>query len=244
MKIIFLGTSHGVPAADRYCQSILLEINGEYYIFDAGAPIADLLHRKNIDFKDVKGIFITHLHGDHTAGLFHFIDLSSWYYKDVNLDVYMPEERGIDTVKNVVTNYLRDDMPSDRIKFNIIKEGLFFTNKNICVSAIKTNHMGDAPSYGFVIKSEGKQILISGDLTYTLDDYPNVLDEEVFDFAVIECAHFGANQLLDRIRNTKAKKVAVLHVFPLSNYDILKSNSENLPFELSYPKDGDCIEFK
>lgn len=242
MKIIFLGTSHGVPSADRYCQSILLETNGEYYIFDAGAPIADLLHRMNIPFKDVKGIFITHLHGDHTTGLSHFIDLSSWYYKDVNVNVYMPEKRGIDAIKNIVTMYLRDNMPVDRINFNIIEEGLFYIDKNICVSAIKNNHMGDAPSYGFVIKAEGKQILISGDLTYSLDDYPKVLDDEAFDFAVLECAHFGANQLLERIKNAKAKEIAVVHVFPLENYDIFKRNDDSLPFRLLYPKDGDCVE--
>lgn len=242
MKIIFLGTSHGVPSADRYCQSILLEINGEYYIFDAGAPIADLLHRMNIPFKDIKGIFITHIHADHTVGLFNFLDLSSWYYKDVKVNVYMPEKRGIDAIKNVVTMYLRDNMPLDRIKFNIIEEGLFYTDKNICVSAIKNNHMGNAPSYGFVIKAEGKQILISGDLTYSLKDYPKILNEQNFDFAVFECAHFGAERLLEHTKNAKAKAIAVVHVFPLEKYDILKKNSDNLPFRLLYPKDGDCIE--
>ena len=39
MKITFLGTSHGVPAADRYCSCTMLEVNGAHYFIDAGAPL-------------------------------------------------------------------------------------------------------------------------------------------------------------------------------------------------------------
>ena len=41
MKLTFLGTSHGVPAADRYCQSILAESENGGYIVVAGAPVFD-----------------------------------------------------------------------------------------------------------------------------------------------------------------------------------------------------------
>ena len=43
MKITFLGTSHGVPAKDRFCSSIMLESGGSFYFIDAGAPVMDLL---------------------------------------------------------------------------------------------------------------------------------------------------------------------------------------------------------
>ena len=46
MKITFLGTSHGVPAADRYCSSAMIEVNGSVYLIDAGAPVIDLLIRQ------------------------------------------------------------------------------------------------------------------------------------------------------------------------------------------------------
>ena len=53
MKITFLGTSHGVPAADRYCSSTMLEINGARYFIDAGAPLIDILLRRGVDLNKV-----------------------------------------------------------------------------------------------------------------------------------------------------------------------------------------------
>ena len=36
MRLIMIGTSHGVPEAHRRCSSYLLEVNGSYYIVDMG----------------------------------------------------------------------------------------------------------------------------------------------------------------------------------------------------------------
>ena len=36
MKITFLDTCHGVPAADRYCSCTMLEAGGSLYFIDAG----------------------------------------------------------------------------------------------------------------------------------------------------------------------------------------------------------------
>ena len=62
MKITFLGTSHGVPAADRYCSSTMIDVNGCLYFIDAGAPLIDLLLRRGADLNQVKAVFTTHLH--------------------------------------------------------------------------------------------------------------------------------------------------------------------------------------
>ena len=40
--------------------------------------------------ENVKSIFITHLHGDHSNGLFSFIDLINWYYKLSNPSIIIP----------------------------------------------------------------------------------------------------------------------------------------------------------
>ena len=45
MKITFLGTSHGVPAKDRFCSGYMIEAGDATYLVDAGAPVADLVLR-------------------------------------------------------------------------------------------------------------------------------------------------------------------------------------------------------
>ena len=63
MKITFLGTSHGVPAANRFCSSYMIEAGNAVYLVDAGAPVADLVLRQGREITDVRAIFTTHIHG-------------------------------------------------------------------------------------------------------------------------------------------------------------------------------------
>lgn len=81
MQITFLGASHGVPEANRRCSCTLIETNGRYYFIDMGVNAIDALRTRGIEVEDVKGIFITHMHGDHTNGLISFVDLISWILK-------------------------------------------------------------------------------------------------------------------------------------------------------------------
>ena len=78
MKITFIGSSHGVPEANRRCACTMLEIAGRYYFVDMGTMAMDVLRTKGISPDDVNGVFITHKHGDHTDGLPQFVDLCSW----------------------------------------------------------------------------------------------------------------------------------------------------------------------
>ncbi|MBQ3638688.1 MAG: MBL fold metallo-hydrolase, partial [Clostridia bacterium] len=69
MRIILIGTSHGVPEPHRRCSSTLIEIGGAYYIVDMGTQTAEDLRRRGIPFEAVRAVLCTHPHGDHTDGL-------------------------------------------------------------------------------------------------------------------------------------------------------------------------------
>ena len=59
MKVTFLGSSHGVPSAERYCSCIMIEAGESIYFLDAGAPIMEELLKLNKDINNVKAVFIT-----------------------------------------------------------------------------------------------------------------------------------------------------------------------------------------
>ena len=82
MKLIFAGTSHGVPEADRFCTSTFLLSGENTYMIDAGAPVSSLLRRHGVAHEAVKGVFITHPHDDHVNGLLEFCIQISWYFKN------------------------------------------------------------------------------------------------------------------------------------------------------------------
>ena len=98
MQITFLGASHGVPEANRRCSCTLIETNGRYYFIDMGVNAIDALRTRGIEVEDVKGIFITHMHGDHTNGLISFVDLISWYFKTADPEICLPNLEGVEAI--------------------------------------------------------------------------------------------------------------------------------------------------
>ena len=93
MKLIFVGTSHGVPEKDRRCSSYLLEVGGSYYIIDMGTQTIEDLRRREIAIGNVRLVICTHPHGDHTDGLVSFVDLLNWYFKQAQTKILVPDEQ-------------------------------------------------------------------------------------------------------------------------------------------------------
>ena len=84
MKLLFIGTSHGVPESNRRCSSCILEAGGCFYLFDMGTQVVEDLRRRNIDLNAVRLAICTHPHGDHTDGLISLVDLVNWYFKSAD----------------------------------------------------------------------------------------------------------------------------------------------------------------
>ena len=240
MKIRFLGTSHGVPLPGRHCQSVLIETEQGDYLFDAGAPVMDILIDEGYDMSRLKAAFISHCHPDHFFGLVHMLDLSSWYYyKAMEYSVYMPEQRGIDMLRAFCGEIHK---LSDKVSYKLIEEGTFYNDGNVRVTAVHTDHMVNSThiSFGFLIEGEGKRVYITGDLHPSLEDFPEALLAEHTDALVTECAHFPAEDLLGKLKKVSADKIMVIHVHPSSRYDDLrKQNTGPCQLPILYPNDND-----
>ena len=80
MKIYTLGTSHGDSTVCRFNSSTAYETeDGRIYLVDAGAPVEALLRRKALHIKDVRAVFISHMHDDHAGGLSGLIKQATKY---------------------------------------------------------------------------------------------------------------------------------------------------------------------
>jgi len=69
MKLIFLGTSSGVPTASRNQTSVLLNYCSEYILFDCGEGTQRQLLKAGVSVMNITRICISHFHGDHILGL-------------------------------------------------------------------------------------------------------------------------------------------------------------------------------
>ncbi|MBE6731066.1 MAG: ribonuclease Z [Ruminococcaceae bacterium] len=211
MKITFLGTSHGVPEVNRRCQSIMFEVGDKVYFVDMGTQSIEGLITRKIPIESVKSVFLTHMHGDHTNGLISFVDLCSWYFKEAKPSFYIPGSG--EKAKELIGAWLEfNDSHIRDFEFNTVKEGLFYDDGNIKVTAYRTKH--SAFSYSYVIEAENKRILVTGDFCGEgpVVDFPiSVLDKPV-DVAICECVHFGAGEYSKVLKgNENLKKMVIVH---------------------------------
>ena len=229
MKIKFLGTGFGAPYKNRHQQSVLIEVGDTAYLFDAGAPVTDILSFAEYDMSRIKTVFISHLHGDHLNGLNDMINLAEFF--NIRCDIWLSEQRGIEAFKSYTYMQLRRD--SDRVDFKLINEGLFYDDSILKVSAYQNDHMKGLPCYSFLIEAEGKRVYITNDLSPDLCDLPDISA----DLMLIEAAHFDAETVVNKCNTLDVKKVAFVHVMPPEKYDGLKKCKTN--FIPLYPNDGE-----
>ena len=241
MKVIFLGTSHGVPMPGRHYQSILIETEKGGYLIDAGAPVMELLINRGYDLSRLKSVFVTHMHTDHSIGLVNTVILASWYYKMMAYDVYLPEELAIKEIKTACCSIFHGAL-TDRVVFHTVDEGLVFDDGNIRVTAVPNDHMLKYPrkSFSYLIEQGDERVYVTGDLGHPLTDFPapEAYKGHVNAF-ICECAHFSAEKLLPKLATVKADAVMPIHVFPLDKYDTLAAHAGEIPAKLIFPNDGD-----
>src|SRR3954447_13323302 len=94
LDVVFLGTSGGMPSAQRNTDGLLVRRGGERLLFDCGEGTQRQLLRCTVGLVDVGEIFVTHFHADHYLGLPGMLKTFALRGRDVPLTVYGPPGLG------------------------------------------------------------------------------------------------------------------------------------------------------
>lgn len=178
-NIVLLGT--GTPNADpeRSGPSVAIVVNNKSYLIDCGPGIvrrAAKASQSGIDglkVENLKTLFITHLHSDHTAGYPDLI-FTPWVLgRDKPLDVYGPEGIG-EMTKHILKAYRQDievrldglepvNNTGYKVNTHDIKPGVIYKDSKVTVEAFAVKHGFWPEAYGFVFNTPDRKIVISGD---------------------------------------------------------------------------------
>jgi len=181
-KVILLGTGNPNPDPAHQGPSLIILVDKTPYLVDFGAGLvrqaAALTPEyggdiKELDIKDLKTAFLTHMHSDHTLGYADLI-LTPWVMgRDAPLEVYGPDGT-IEMTQHILKAY-QDDIkyrlyglePANnqgwRVNAHEIEEGMIYKDAHIKVEAFLVKHGTWPNAYGFRFTTPERVIVISGD---------------------------------------------------------------------------------
>jgi ribonuclease Z len=177
IRVTLLGTGVPTPVMERFGPSTLVEAGVETLLFDAGRGVIQRLFQLQVSLKQLRAVFLTHLHSDHIVGL-PDLWLTGWLsgHPEVPLRVWGP--RGTNTMMkylDMAFQYdirirLYDDRPPPEgvvVLAEDITEGIVYEHNGIRVTAIEVDHAPISPAFGYRIDYAGRSVVLSGDTRFS-----------------------------------------------------------------------------
>jgi ribonuclease BN (tRNA processing enzyme) len=165
---------------DRKQPATALTVAGRVYLIDAGYDVVTQLRAALLPFPDLKHLFFTHHHSDHTAGYPALVALGAEHPQPIeHLDVWGPPPLG-QMHADVLDFYAIDDASRQSAsapplasrytihEFDLPATGAVTVMEDdlVRVSATRVFHGADVPNayaYRFDVKRDGSSVVFSGD---------------------------------------------------------------------------------
>ncbi|MBA2685616.1 MAG: MBL fold metallo-hydrolase [Gemmatimonadaceae bacterium] len=174
ITVTLLGTGCPPAVMNRFGPSTLVEAGDQKFVFDAGRGALQRLTQHGVRWRDVQGVFLTHLHSDHVVG-FPDLWLTGWLIvpgRDVPLPVWGPSgtsnmmahlEQAYQADINV--RIASDGAAPDGVKLiaRDIIEGIIYDRGGVKVTAFDVDHGAMKPALGYRIDYAGRSVVLSGD---------------------------------------------------------------------------------
>lgn len=239
MKLTFLGTSHGVPEPGRKRSCSMLQVADKVYFIDMGTQTMPALVDRGIEPRDTRAIFVTHMHGDHTAGLIDFVELASWYYTDCDPQIFLPKLAGVEPIRQWLA--LSENPLRDGIVFAQVEEGPLFDDGYLKVTAYRTRHT--AVSFAYLVEAQGKKLLFTGDLKNPGVDLPRIAYESHLDALICEAAHFPVTDYISCLQKCRIDRVFVNHANPIRLAGLQQMQEALAPVPVVLASDDQEVSF-
>lgn len=137
MRVTFLGTAAGLPTAERGLPSVMVEVEGEYILFDCGEGTQRQMAKAGFSLGRKMRVFISHLHGDHIFGLPGMIQTMNLLNRVHPLEVYGPP--GLcEFIQSTTISTMSE--PTFQLNVNEVSQGEVFTGKQYRVEGVWAEH--------------------------------------------------------------------------------------------------------
>ena len=237
VKIVFLGTGDAFNTNGRLFTSVLVVSSFFRILLDCGPHVIYALERLGYPINSVTHVLVTHLHGDHAAGL-PFLQLNITHRDRGEITVVGPS--GIEVfIKETYSRFFKmsDEAP---FKFGQPSDGDLPFN----LHHIEGSH--PVVAYIYRLEVDGRSIVYTGDTAKVdLSKFARGADLLIHEASSLspragEFGHSTPFEAAETAASSKVGQLALVHApdFPL---DTEKSVKSIFP-ETLFPKDFDSIE--
>lgn len=126
-----------------------MNVDEQYYLVDAGEGVQKQMFRYGINPLKLRGIFISHLHGDHVFGVFPLISTLGLYGRRTPLKIFAPQPFG--EILESHLRYFDSDLPYEVewVEVDTTAHRIIFENNSLEVWSIPLRHRVPASGYMF-----------------------------------------------------------------------------------------------
>lgn len=165
MKVIFLGTSSGMPTLKRNVSSIALVFiqKNKLWLWDCGESTQQQIQKTSLKLSKLEKIFISHLHGDHVFGLPGLLasrglrggknQQKVQIFGPEDLDIYLKE------TLSITKTYIPYDIEIKIIPPNL-SAGIIWEDEEYTVRYTEVNHSIKTYAYSVEEKKDRSHFLI------------------------------------------------------------------------------------
>ncbi|OQX95926.1 hypothetical protein B6I21_02970 [candidate division KSB1 bacterium 4572_119] len=231
MEVTILGSGCGIPSLERGSPGILLKIDNEPLLFDSGPGTLIRLLKNGVNYTDLRHVFYTHFHSDHTADLIPLLQ-AMWTTPDFErsevLNLYGPPR--FRNFLAILSQAYGDWVVEPGFPL-VIKE---FERGTMEFSGYKIHYLPmehGQSAIGYRIVDESNHVVVySGDTDYNLEIIELAKNADVL---ILECSFSDKNKIKGHLTPTEAAEIAsrakcrhliLTHLYP--PYDDLEQEIE------------------
>jgi ribonuclease Z len=172
--VLLLGTGYPRPDPEHAGPSTVVIAGDSWFVVDAGRGTTMRIAATDLQYANLRGVFLTHLHSDHTAGLPDLFN-TSWQFgrKNVPFDLFGP--KGTKKLSDGMLSFFDEDIHLRRdllekhpaigatIRLHVVKEGVVYDDRKVKITAFVVDHRPVENAFGYRFESGGEAVVISGD---------------------------------------------------------------------------------
>lgn len=181
LRVVICGSASPLGNDPTRAQACIAVLTPEhFFLFDVGARSPLRIAQARLPMRRLDGVFLTHFHSDHIAGL-PDVDLASWVQgRSSELHVYGPP--GVERVVEGLNLAYRHDrdyrtahhgsemLPPETggmTAMPVAVDGLAWQDDLLTVTAFTVTHDPIRPAVGYRVDYRGRSVVISGDTVAT-----------------------------------------------------------------------------